>query len=157
MNDEVPVRVVCDSFEVDSSFGILRSCLRTMVLDFDALTWLKPLDLRRRCIGGTSCGGDNLWRSLLQTLLVTVGCGGVLGLLPGLARFYPGSPRRGSADPGLYYAAPLGLLWRGVVGWEMALSVLRHRILVNCKAGAEGATVEKVVSKVLGGGEGLAI
>ena len=60
--------------------------------------------------------GDNVWRGLLQTLLGEAGCGGVLGLLSGCWRSYPGSPRLGSADPGLNYAAPLGLVWRGVVG-----------------------------------------
>ncbi len=66
--------------------------------------------------GARACCGDNVRRSLVQTLLVDAGCGGVLGLLPGRVRFYPGSPRLGSADPGLCYAAPLGLAWRGVVG-----------------------------------------
>jgi MoxR-like ATPase len=31
----------------------------------------------------------------------------------------------------------------------MALPVLRHRILVNYKAEAEGVTVEKVIAKLL--------
>ena len=60
--------------------------------------------------------GDNVWRSLMQTLLVAAGCGGVLGLLSCRFYRYPGSPRLGSADPGLYSAAPLGLVWLEVEG-----------------------------------------
>jgi hypothetical protein len=52
-------------------------------------------------------------RGVLQTLLVNVGCGGVPGLLPGRVLPYPGSPRQGSADPGLYYAALSGLVCGG--------------------------------------------
>ena len=90
-----------------------------------------------------------MWRSLLQTLLVADGCGGVLGLLSGRFFRYPGSPRLGSADPGLYYATPLGLVWRGVV-WRMgALPVLRQRMLMNYKAEPEGVTAEKVSGKLL--------
>ena len=63
----------------------------------------------------TVCG-DNVWRGLLRTLLGDTGCGGGLGLLSCRLRPYPGSPRLGSADPGLNYAAPLGLVWFGVVG-----------------------------------------
>jgi len=83
---------------------------------------MKSTHFRRAVIGGLGglgvmCHrGARVWRSLLQTLLVATGCGGVLGLLSGRARHYPGSPRLGSADPGLYYAAPLGLVCGGVVG-----------------------------------------
>ncbi len=58
-------------------------------------------------------------RSLWQTLLAGVGCGGILGLLPGRLRTDPGkySPRLGI--PGLNDAAPLVLEWwgGGVVEW----------------------------------------
>lgn len=37
--------------------------------------------------------GEKPWRNLLQTLLVGLGCGDVLGLLPGVAASNPGSPR----------------------------------------------------------------
>ena len=67
-------------------------------------------------VGALCERGANVWRSSVQTLLVAAGCGGVLGLLSGRARLYPGSPRLGSADPGLNYATPLGLVWRGAVG-----------------------------------------
>ena len=72
------------------------------------------------CAGVMCHRGANAWRSLVQALLVDVGCGGVLGLLSGRFYRYPGSPRLGSADPGLNYATPLGLVWRGVVGRKVA-------------------------------------
>lgn len=93
--------------------------------------------------------GANVWRSLLQTLLVDALCGGMLGLLSGRVRFYPGSPRRGSADPGLYYATPLGLVWRGVEGRKNALPVQQQRNFVNSKVEAESVTVEKVIGRLL--------
>lgn len=51
-----------------------------------------------------------VWRNSLQTLLVSAVCGGVMGLLSGCVRLYPGkhSPRLGI--PGLHDAAPLGLV-----------------------------------------------
>ena len=55
-------------------------------------------------------GALQVWRRSLQTLLVDTGCDGMLDLLPGLMHGNPGSPRQGSADPGLYYATPLGLM-----------------------------------------------
>ena len=45
--------------------------------------------------------GADSRRGVLQTLLVSVECGGVLGLLSDLVSQYPGSSRLGSADPGL--------------------------------------------------------
>jgi hypothetical protein len=85
-------------------------------------------------IGAPSHCGTNARRGPLQTLLVDAMCGGVLGLLPSRLYRCPGSPRRGSADPGLYYATPLGLMWRGVEWKNAALPVFWHRILVNFKA-----------------------
>ena len=40
---------------------------------------------------------------------------------------YPGSPRLGSADPGLYSAAPLGLVWLGVKWKKMRIKLLELR------------------------------
>ena len=51
-------------------------------------------------------------RGLVQTLLVTAGCGGGVGLLPGFVRFYPGEPRLGSA--------PLGYIPQPRWGWCVA-------------------------------------
>jgi hypothetical protein len=47
----------------------------------------------RAVIEGFQAGGDRAWRGALQTLLVGLGCGETLGLLPGLMVHYPGSPR----------------------------------------------------------------
>gem|GEM_PF-6454394 len=57
-------------------------------------------------------------RRLLQTLLVGMGCGGVLGLLPGpsLADRGKHSPRLGI--PGLYDSALSGLVWHGEEWWK---------------------------------------
>lgn len=83
------------------------------------MTTIKSAQFRWTVIGGLGglgvmchCGA-NTWRSFLQTLLVAAGCGGVLGLLPGRLYRYPGSPRLGSADPGLNSATPLGLVCGG--------------------------------------------
>ena len=48
-------------------------------------------------------------RSSMQTLLVRVGCGGVLVLLPGVAGDDPGRRSLRLAGPGLHYAALSGL------------------------------------------------
>ena len=54
--------------------------------------------------GGFSA--TDAWRSSMQTLLVGVGCGEVLDLLPGIADGNPGLPRQGSAALG-YIMPPL--------------------------------------------------
>lgn len=70
------------------------------------------MGIREGGIVGFGAGGAlSARRSLWQTLLVDAVCGGVLGLLSGDDAGNPGSPRRGSADPGLKSAAPLGLVW----------------------------------------------
>jgi hypothetical protein len=51
---------------------------------------------------------DARWSSM-QTLLVRVGCGEVLDLLPGVAGDNPGRRSLRLACPGLHYAAPSGL------------------------------------------------
>ncbi len=60
-------------------------------------------------------------RSVLQTLLVTVGCNGAVGLLPGRVLLYPGEHSLKLGTPGLYYAAPLGLVYGGVE-WRRTVS-----------------------------------
>ena len=62
-------------------------------------------------------------RGVLQTLLVTVGCGGAKGLLPGCVLRYPGEHSLKLGTPGLYYAAPLELVSDrangGVLLWRL--------------------------------------
>ena len=53
---------------------------------------------------------EEVWRGVLQTLLVAGGCGGVVGLLPGRVGAYPGEHSLKLGTPGLNYAAPLGLV-----------------------------------------------
>ncbi len=58
-------------------------------------------------------------RDLLQTLLVGAAREEGVGFASGRVLPYPGSPRLGSADPGLSYAAPLVLVWRrSGVEWQ---------------------------------------
>ena len=70
-------------------------------------------------------GSDVSTRSQCVEELVADAAGGrfawrAAGFASRASDLYPGSPRRGSADPGLYYATPLGLVWRGVVGRKVA-------------------------------------
>ena len=64
-------------------------------------------------MAGVSARAD-VRRSVLQTLLVGVGCVGAVGLLSGRLLTYPGEHSLKLGTPGLYYAAPLGLVYYGV-------------------------------------------
>ena len=59
----------------------------------------------------------------------------------------PGEHSLMLGTPGLYYATPLGLVCGGV-DWRK-VAVLRQSILVECKAEAEGLTVEKAIGRLL--------
>jgi hypothetical protein len=64
---------------------------------------------------------------------------------------YPGSPRLGSADPGLYSAAPLGLVRDGVKGRKMASvgqgsSGRSAGIATRCECGCESDMQRRGVS-----------
>lgn len=60
-------------------------------------------------------------RDSLQTLLVSLGCGGAMGLLPGWAWQDPGKRSLKLGIPGLCYATPLGLVSGGVGWWKMGV------------------------------------
>ena len=60
-------------------------------------------------------------RDSLQTLLVSLGCGGAMGLLPGWAWQDPGKHSLKLGIPGLCYATPLGLVWGGAEWWKMVV------------------------------------
>ena len=89
-------------------------------LDPAALMRIKSLELRAKVYWG-----DLSTRSQCVAGLVADAVGGrfVLrgaGFASRIAAHDPGSPRLGSADPGLYYAPPLGLVCGGVVGRKVA-------------------------------------
>ena len=69
----------------------------------------------RALIVGFGGGGVFLARrGSMQTLLGICRCVESAGFAPRTCGPNPGSPRQGSADPGLYYAAPSGLVYGGV-------------------------------------------
>ena len=85
-----------------------------------------------------------------------MGCGGVPGLLPKRVVLYPGSPRLGSADPGLNYAALSGLVWLGEIvqdsKWLAGCKLLHHKSIPLCSVAFCETDFGKLILETFGGG-----
>jgi len=92
-----------------SAFLDLAALMHIKSPELRAKEYLSAVLSRSQCVAGLvadAAGGRFVWRNS--------------GFASRPDAVYPGSPRQGSADPGLNSAAPLGLVCGGAMGWEVA-------------------------------------